>query len=555
MDSFIDELVEFEETVNSKGNDFLSAQQVLQRQFDSRNLPPIELKRFDGNPELWPEFIENFYSRVHRMASFDNNLKMDRLLSVLDGDAKRSIQSIGSSRIFYATALKALKRDYGNPIIVSHLRVKSLFEFPPIKSNDRIALRNFHQKLKITITWLKSIGYEVPIKSNENLAKALLCLPYNMRNEFYKVTCNLDILDGDVDLIFLKKWLEKLFLIPLPISLPYKELRQIFNTKKRIKKTPDASKKTTKTLVCYLCFQYRRIMDCVKFKQKTAVERKNFVKEQKLCFNCLSKAHMLKECQSEFRCRVDGCRQKHHTLLHKEPLDNQNGNSDNRKQSPPQNNIPTDGNVNSFSKSNLCRPFLQVLRVYVTDINGKRLKFNALLDSGSDSTLISKTLADKLKLLGKQHRLNLCNVLNHKSTLIWKLVNFSICSDIHPEKVQIQNAWVVEHLNLPKHEINPDHLRNKFSHLKDVDFHLSDVDNVSILIGADIPELHICYDVRQGSKNQPIALLTLLGWVLMGGIDSKATQINSNQISVNNKNLENSIENFWKILLGHYRIC
>ena len=30
-----------------------------------------------------------------------------------------------------------------------------------------------------------------------------------MRNEFYKITCNLDILDGDVDLIFLERWLEK----------------------------------------------------------------------------------------------------------------------------------------------------------------------------------------------------------------------------------------------------------------------------------------------------------------------------------------------------------
>ena len=131
------------------------------------------------------------------MASFDN-LKMGHLLRVVDGDANCSIQSIGSSRIFYATALKALKHDYGNPIIVSHLLVKSFFEFPPIKSNNRIAWPNFHQKLKIIITWLKSIGYEVPIKSNENLAKALLCLSYNMQNEFYKVTCNLDILDGDV---------------------------------------------------------------------------------------------------------------------------------------------------------------------------------------------------------------------------------------------------------------------------------------------------------------------------------------------------------------------
>ena len=91
--------MEFEETVISKGNDFLSTQQVLQLEFESRNLPPIELKRFDGNPEVWPEFTENFYSRVNRMASFDNNLKMGRLLSVFDRDAKRSIQSIGSSGI------------------------------------------------------------------------------------------------------------------------------------------------------------------------------------------------------------------------------------------------------------------------------------------------------------------------------------------------------------------------------------------------------------------------------------------------------------------------
>ena len=240
------------------------------------------------------------------MASFDNNLKMDRLLSVLDGDAKRSIQSIGSSGIFYATALKALKRYYRNPIIVSHLCVKSLFKFPAIKSNDRIALRNFHQKLKITITWLKSIGYEVPIKSNENLAKALLCLPYNMRNEFYKVTCNLDILDGDVDLTFLERWLEK------RLKIIFNSIAEIIATqgtktdiqhqkmdkeRKQINlfhnSIPDKSKKTTKTLVCYLCSQDHRIMDCVKFKQKTATKRKR----------------MLKECQSEFRCCVDGCRQ------------------------------------------------------------------------------------------------------------------------------------------------------------------------------------------------------------------------------------------------------
>ena len=42
----------------------------------------------------------------------------------------------------------------------------------------------------MTITWLRSICYEVTIKSNKNLAKVFLCLSYNMRSEFLKVICN-----------------------------------------------------------------------------------------------------------------------------------------------------------------------------------------------------------------------------------------------------------------------------------------------------------------------------------------------------------------------------
>ena len=147
-------------------------------------------------------------------------------------------------------------------------------------------------------------------------------------------------------MIFLEKWLEKrlkIFFNPIANVIATKGTKTYIQPQKKDKErkqinlfhnstpqSPDKSKKTTKTLVCYLCSQDHRIMGCVKFKQKTVIERKNFVKEQKLSFNFLSKAHMLKECQ-EFRCRIDGCRQKHHTLLHKEPLDNQNGNSDNRK--------------------------------------------------------------------------------------------------------------------------------------------------------------------------------------------------------------------------------
>ena len=136
--------------------------------------------------------------------------------------------------------------------------------------------------------------------------------------------------------------------------------------------------------------------------------------------------------------------------------------------------------------------------------------------------------------------------MNHKSSLISKFVSFSISSDIHPESIIIPKAWVVENLNLPKHQVDQKHLKQKFPHLKDVEFHFSNEQDISILIGADIPQLHICYELRHGSKNEPIPLLKSLGWVLMGGTQSKGNQINSNRISINVNYLENGKENLWK---------
>ena len=60
-------------------------------------------------------------------------MRMRRLLSVLDGDAKISIEAIGSNGIFYATALKTLKRDFGNPLLIAHLALKKYWKNRKLK--------------------------------------------------------------------------------------------------------------------------------------------------------------------------------------------------------------------------------------------------------------------------------------------------------------------------------------------------------------------------------------------------------------------------------------
>ena len=99
---------------------------------------------------------------------------MVHLLSILDSEVKKAVKTIGTSGICYTTALKTLKRDFRSPLLMLHLHQKNLFDKPQIRANDRITLRWFHQELKLTITWLMSVGYKVPLFSGDNLTKAII---------------------------------------------------------------------------------------------------------------------------------------------------------------------------------------------------------------------------------------------------------------------------------------------------------------------------------------------------------------------------------------------
>ena len=145
----------------------------LKAEYKLCNLPPIKLYKFSGDPSKWLEFIANFRKHVLFKTTFSGNQRMERLLNVLDGEAKRMVQSIGQSGIFYPTVLKCLKRDYGNPTVVSYLKLKELFNQPQLQAKNKPAIRSFRQQLKTTIKWLSSMGYLSAIQSTDNITKAV----------------------------------------------------------------------------------------------------------------------------------------------------------------------------------------------------------------------------------------------------------------------------------------------------------------------------------------------------------------------------------------------
>ena len=75
--------------------------------------------------------------------------------------------------------------------------------------------------------------------------------------------------------------------------------------------------------------------------------------------------------------------------------------------------------------------------------------------------------------------------------------------------------------------------------LRDVPTDVTDKD-ISILIGGNLPYLHICHNPIGGNHNKPIAMLPKLGWVLLGENNHK-TKISINHIT-SDRNHESLIE-------------
>ena len=201
VNKFLDDLVEGVETSFKAKSASMNLQFALQQEYEMRHLAAIELIQFDGSPAKWPEFIDSFHQNIHSKVTFTDNIRMTELISLLDGDAKKAVQSIGSNGLFYASALKSLK----NPLLVTTFRMKTLFDKPHINGRDRIALPECHQQLKMNNTWLISMGYEAPLLSSDNLTKASTPLPFNLQHDFSKATRDSNLTDGSVNLMIFEK--------------------------------------------------------------------------------------------------------------------------------------------------------------------------------------------------------------------------------------------------------------------------------------------------------------------------------------------------------------
>ena len=70
--------------------------------------------------------------------------------------------------------------------------------------------------------------------------------------------------------------------------------------------------------------------------------------------------------------------------------------------------------------------------------------------------------------MGGMRITSISNVMSMENKLPSKLVNFSVLSNSHPERVNINNAWVVKNLTIQTRKMDTKKIAAKYPYLADI---------------------------------------------------------------------------------------
>lgn len=191
------------------------------------------------------------------------------------------------------------------------------------------------------------------------------------------------------------------------------------------------------------------------------------------------------------------------------------------------------------------------------------LETYAILDDGSERTILLQEATQRLQLQGTSESLTLRTVQQDLRTLHGSSVTFKISPASQPSKTfRIEKAFTAGELSLAEHSYPIEGLQRRYKHLKMLPLQpFTDVHPL-LLIGSYCPHVVTpIKPVRLGPPGSPAAVKTRLGWTLQGPVKSVKSlrQCNRPQqclfVSTTSPEAElfNQVEKLWQLDTLPYR--
>jgi len=430
----------------------------------------------------------------------------------------------------YTTALHALQRKYGQPHHLVLRELASIQNLPAIRSGDSLGFGQFALRVQALVGMLQSWGQDQGAKElacSSHVHQLLSKLSAHHVSSFARHirTVNQNV---PYNLVDFAKWLEEeaeCQSLVVQVSdqskgatkyqmreerppkswyttatfLQGANQEEHYNPKgKMFQPTNSYSKQLDPGPFCAFCgHQAHHLSQCMKFQQFDAEGKEKWILDNGRCWRC-GRTHRSANCDLKKPCPY--CKERHLGVLHEVNV---------RK--------PDSGIFYLSRPSGLNSVLLKVVKV-ILSYEGRTVETYAILDDGSERTMLLSPAAEMLGLNGPAESLRLRTIRQGSEEIKGTNVTFSIApASFSQRKYEISAAFTSKMLDLPEQTYPVRTLQRCYQHLRRIPLEEFHQVKPLLLVGADHPHL-LCSTERVtfGPPGSPIALHTRLGWVLQG---------------------------------------
>ncbi|XP_026115567.1 uncharacterized protein LOC113094113 [Carassius auratus] len=488
----------------------------------------------------------------------------------------------------YTDTMQALIKMYGQPHKLVLQNIAEVMDGSNIRTGDVKAFKLFALRVRSLVSMLEQLGAEgtVELDCGSHVSRLQSKLPHELRTSFKRYIHPLRV--AIPTLLDFSNWLEYELQVqddgsritglpPEPIIKKRQDRRDprasrkptsiLLGTEKSMTggefqlPTPDVKIKSARFkgrlhAYCPYCDNNNHFLNgCDNFKELTKEQKESWIRKNNRCW-CCGRSHHASKCNLKSPCKT--CHRKHLLILHdvNERIVANESEMDTKENSCL---VNTTKDVLYVDRPVYSRKvLLKVSKVIITN-GDKSIEAYAVLDDGSERTILLHTAAQQLNLKGQPEDLILRTVRQDQQVLHGAAVSFTVSpvTNRH-KKFHIQGAFTAERLGLAEQTHNVTSLQKKYKHL--VGLPLQQIDRVQpvLLIGSDCPHLVTPIEpVHLGPPGGPAAVRTRLGWTLQGPTHEIRQRLNTHQCLFTaispNADLFAQVEKLWQMDVIPYR--
>ncbi|XP_038157348.1 uncharacterized protein LOC119794073 [Cyprinodon tularosa] len=316
--------------------DILYLAQALQDNVAVSRLPMPEPFIFTGDPIQFIEWKASFTALIDKR-NISPADKLYYLKKYVSGSAQQTLDGIfyRADSNTYKDAWERLNQRYGHPFVVQRAFREKLAKWPKIQTNDSTGFRafaDFIQTCNEAMPHIEGLDILNDCEENQKLVQKLpnwAAARWNRQaTQHMKESGKFPSLKHFAE--FMSSEAE---IVCNPITsfqaLHSTDFTRITSKSYQKEKRPTSSvlhtqvvteRENTKqrsnvTSLCMLCQNNgHKLQNCPQFKGKSLLERRKYIKDNRLCYGCLKAGHSAKDCRYRLVCEV--CKKKHPTCLH-----------------------------------------------------------------------------------------------------------------------------------------------------------------------------------------------------------------------------------------------